>query len=90
MDVSCLSHACGLRVADDLIDLAFSKKRADDRKDWLKAYEPGTHVDYDTDTMLVSEFIQKELILFSMADNVRSIPSVVSASTALQVNAVDT
>jgi DNA gyrase/topoisomerase IV subunit B len=62
---------------NDLIDLAFSKKRADDRKEWLRGYVPGTHVDYDVERMLVSDFIHKELILFSMADNVRSIPSVV-------------
>lgn len=64
-------------ISGDLVDLAFSKKRADDRKEWLKAFVPGTHVDYDTDRMLVSDFISKELILFSMADNVRSIPSLV-------------
>jgi DNA topoisomerase II len=33
-----------VRPADDLIDLAFSKKRADDRKEWLKAFEPGALV----------------------------------------------
>ena len=60
--------------ANDLIDLAFSKKRADDRKEWLRAFEPGTFVDYGVAQMLVSDFIHKELILFSMADNVRSIP----------------
>jgi hypothetical protein len=60
-----------------LIDLAFSKKRADDRKEWLRGYQSGTYVDYNVDTMLMSDFIQKELILFSRADNVRSIPSMV-------------
>jgi len=68
--------------ADDLIDLAFSKKRADDRKEWLRGFEPGTHVDYGVEEMLMSDFIHKELILFSMADNVRSIPSVVSHSSS--------
>lgn len=33
-------------------------------------------MDYSVDRMLVSEFITKELVLFSVADNVRSIPSV--------------
>ena len=36
----------------------------------------GTYVDYSVERMLVSEFITKELVLFSVADNVRSIPSV--------------
>ena len=60
-----------------LVDLAFAKKRADERKDWLKSYEPGTHLNHKQAVIPISEFINKELILFSMADNVRSIPSVV-------------
>uniref|UniRef100_M4BBA0 DNA topoisomerase 2 n=1 Tax=Hyaloperonospora arabidopsidis (strain Emoy2) TaxID=559515 RepID=M4BBA0_HYAAE len=60
----------------DVIDMAFSKKRVEDRKDWLRGYEPGTHVDYDVDAMGYTDFVNKELILFSMADNIRSIPSV--------------
>lgn len=60
----------------DAIDMAFSKKRVEDRKDWLRGYEPGTFVDYDVDEMGYTEFVNKELILFSMADNIRSIPSV--------------
>ncbi|KAF8264485.1 DNA topoisomerase [Lactarius quietus] len=60
----------------ELIDLAFSKKKADDRKDWLRQFRPGTYLDHDTDEISYSDFINKELILFSMADNVRSIPSV--------------
>ncbi len=38
--------------------------------------QPGTYLDHDTDEISYSDFINKELILFSMADNVRSIPSV--------------
>ncbi|GLE00848.1 hypothetical protein PINS_up009644 [Pythium insidiosum] len=61
----------------DSIDMAFSKKRVEERKDWLRGYEPGTHVDYNVDEMPYTDFVNKELILFSMADNIRSIPSVV-------------
>ncbi|KAG2523814.1 hypothetical protein JM16_002302 [Phytophthora kernoviae] len=61
----------------DVIDMAFSKKRVEDRKNWLRGYEPGTYVDYDVDEMGYTEFVNKELILFSMADNIRSIPSIV-------------
>ncbi|KAI9916196.1 hypothetical protein PsorP6_017912 [Peronosclerospora sorghi] len=60
----------------DVIDMAFSKKRVEDRKEWLRGYEPGTYVDYDVDAMGYTEFVNKELILFSMADNIRSIPNV--------------
>lgn len=58
------------------IDLAFSKKKADDRKEWLQAFKPGTHLNPELMEIPISEFINKELILFSIADNVRSIPSV--------------
>lgn len=59
-----------------LIELAFGKKNADARKDWLRAFKPGTHLDPDLSLIPISDFINKELILFSMADNIRSIPSV--------------
>ncbi|KAJ3544854.1 hypothetical protein NM688_g5693 [Phlebia brevispora] len=59
----------------ELIELAFSKKKADDRKDWLRNLEPGTYLDHAAREITVSDFINRELILFSMADNIRSIPS---------------
>jgi DNA topoisomerase II len=60
-----------------LIDLAFSKKKADERKEWLRQFKPGTYLDHSTKQITYTDFINKELILFSMADNQRSIPSVV-------------
>ncbi len=61
----------------ELIDLAFSKKKADERKEWLRQFKPGTYLDHSTKKISYTEFVNKELILFSMADNMRSIPSVV-------------
>jgi DNA topoisomerase-2 len=62
----------------ELIDLAFSKKKADARKGWLQEFKPGTYLDMSsTDKITYNDFINKELILFSMADNQRSIPSVI-------------
>lgn len=60
----------------ELVDLAFNKKKADDRKEWLRQFRPGTYLDHDIKTVPIADFINKELILFSMADNIRSIPSV--------------
>ncbi|KIJ32068.1 hypothetical protein M422DRAFT_185076 [Sphaerobolus stellatus SS14] len=59
----------------ELIDLAFSKKKIEERKDWLRNFKPGTYLNHDIEEIPISDFINKELILFSMADNVRSIPS---------------
>ena len=61
----------------ELIELAFSKKKADERKEWLRQFKPGTYLDHSTRDVTYTDFINKELILFSMADNMRSIPSVV-------------
>ncbi|WWD17171.1 hypothetical protein CI109_101609 [Kwoniella shandongensis] len=58
-----------------LIDMAFNKKKADDRKEWLRQFRPGTFLDHDINSLPISDFVNKELILFSMADNIRSIPS---------------
>lgn len=60
-----------------LIEMAFSKKKADARKEWLRLFRPGTFLDMTTPEITYDDFINKELILFSMADNERSIPSVV-------------
>lgn len=61
-----------------LIELAFSKKKADDRKMWLQNFVPGTYLDMSgKEKISYDDFINKELILFSMADNFRSIPSLV-------------
>ncbi|GBB91406.1 hypothetical protein RclHR1_01870001 [Rhizophagus clarus] len=60
----------------ELIDMAFNKKRADDRKEWLRNYEPGTYMNHNVKEITITDFINKELILFSRADNERSIPNV--------------
>ena len=60
------------------IDLAFNKKRADDRKIWLSTLNiEQTYLGQDKPTIQYSEFIDKELILFSNYANIRSIPSVI-------------
>ena len=63
---------------DELLDMAFSKKKADQRKEWLaKAADEPTRIDHTTDKVSYGDFINKELVQFSMADNIRSIPSAV-------------
>ncbi|EDO08045.1 DNA gyrase/topoisomerase family protein [Babesia bovis T2Bo] len=62
---------------DDSIDLAFNKKRVDDRKLWMQSYEHGTTVDHSIKKLRYTDFINKELIQFSIYDTERSIPSVV-------------
>ncbi|KAJ7542297.1 hypothetical protein O6H91_10G100200 [Diphasiastrum complanatum] len=59
----------------DAIELAFSKKKIEARKLWLRQYEPGTFLDQSAKVIKYRDFVNKELILFSMADLSRSIPS---------------
>ncbi|XP_027113751.1 DNA topoisomerase 2 [Coffea eugenioides] len=61
----------------EAIELAFSKKKIEARKNWLRQYEPGTYLDQKEKLIKYSDFVNKELILFSMADLQRSIPSMV-------------
>lgn len=61
----------------DSLQLAFSKQRINDRKQWLSSFVPGTFFNHEEDELNYSNFVNKELILFSIADNSRSIPSVI-------------
>eukprot|EP01083_Nonionella_stella_P044897 120777_1 len=64
-------------ACDDSIELAFAKKNIERRKLWLADYEPGTFLDMNVNYISYRDFVHKELILYSVADNVRSIPSMV-------------
>ncbi|KAH9385556.1 DNA topoisomerase II [Nematocida major] len=61
----------------DKIELAFSKKRIESRKVWLKEFVPGTYLDNRVQAISIKNFIDRELIHFSLADNIRSIPNVI-------------
>lgn len=74
---------------DRAIELAFSKKLVQERKDWLTVWLQqrkekrlqGMNESFlygeQTNQVTYSEFVNKELILFSNADNERSIPNLV-------------
>jgi DNA topoisomerase-2 len=63
------------KTSDDSIDMVFNKKRADDRKDWLKYYDREAYLDTSKKTVSYEEFINRELIHFSKYDCDRSIPN---------------
>jgi hypothetical protein len=39
--------------------MAFSKKKVDDRKRWLSAYQPGTFLDQSVDAISYKDFVHK-------------------------------
>lgn len=59
--------------SDEHIDLAFNKKRADNRKDWLMAYDKDKVLDYTVMDVNYEDFVNKDLIHFSNRDLERSI-----------------
>jgi DNA topoisomerase II len=59
------------------IELAFDKKKAEDRKFWLKSYDKNNIIEQTQKNVHYHEFIDKELIHFSDYDCKRSIPSLI-------------
>jgi DNA topoisomerase-2 len=49
----------------------------DARKEWLQKYQRDICIDHTKKTIGFKEFVDKELIHFSIADNHRSIPHLI-------------
>lgn len=74
---------------DNAVDMAFSKKKIEERKDWLSKWmrekkdrkQQGLAEEYlynkDTRFVTFKDFVNRELVLFSNLDNERSIPCLV-------------
>jgi DNA gyrase/topoisomerase IV subunit B len=58
------------------IELAFNKKYADARKVWINEYDKNSVILGKENKVSLTDFINKELIHFSVYDNIRSIPSI--------------
>ena len=63
--------------SDDTIDKIFNKKRADDRKQWLEAYDKDAYLNTSNSSVQYEQFINNEMIHFSTYDCARSIPNMV-------------
>lgn len=69
-------HQTEMEETTNAVELAFNEKRADDRKEWLLNYKGGVEVDKFVKKTTYMSFFNEEFIQFSMADNIRSIPSI--------------
>lgn len=61
------------------IDMAFSKSKVEERKKWLNSVDKDTYLNYSEaqkNGINYSDFINRELVLFSNYDNARSIPHI--------------
>ena len=75
-DMRVLNYTWSGEGSSNAIDLAFNKKRADDRKKWLEGYDLYNTLDYANTTVAFEDFVNRDLIHFSNYDNIRSIPNI--------------
>jgi len=61
--------------SEESLDKAFNKKRADDRKDWIGNYDKQVVLDYTKTNVSFEDYVDKELIHFSIDNLERTIPS---------------
>uniref|UniRef100_A0A4W5QGK6 DNA topoisomerase 2 n=1 Tax=Hucho hucho TaxID=62062 RepID=A0A4W5QGK6_9TELE len=76
---------------DEAITLAFSKKKIEERKEWLTSFMVNRrqrrehnlpevhhcHTTFSTKSLSYNDFVNKELVMFSNSDNERSLPCLV-------------
>ena len=63
---------------NELIDLAFNRNRSSDRKEWIiNTFDPKKFINSSEQNMSYDDFINTELVQFSHADTVRSIPNII-------------
>lgn len=77
-DMKTLNYKVKTKEDQELIELAFTKTHADSRKKWIldNIKDPKT-LDYKKSEVQVCDLINKELVLFSIEDNNRSLPNVI-------------
>jgi len=69
-------------LTDRNMEMTFRKTKSNERKDWLKSYNPNDTLIYQTHSQLNSkvvpmdDFIHKDFKHFSNYDNIRSIPNI--------------
>jgi DNA topoisomerase-2 len=76
-DMNLLEYLYEANRDNDKVLLAFAKEKIQSRKAWLRAYNKDETIDAKEREIQVDSFIDKELIHFSNADNIRSLPNVI-------------
>ena len=65
-----------IETCREQIDKVFNKKRAHDRKEWLSNYDRTSYLNTSKSYVTYGEFINNDMIHFSIYDNERSIPNI--------------
>lgn len=61
---------------EDVFKLPFDKKYTNQRKEWIQKYEESSFIN-NTNKLTYADFVDKELVLYSVATTVRAIPNVI-------------
>lgn len=56
------------KADDEAIDLAFNKKLAEKRREWLASVDRSEYIDHSVKTITYNDFVYKELVHFSIED----------------------
>lgn len=78
-DMNILTYDYEDKETDQSIELAFNKKKADDRKDWIGQYDKNRIISFDKELcncVGYSTYVNNELIHFSVYNLERAIPSI--------------
>tara|TARA_B100000497_G_scaffold117883_1_gene143597 strand:+ start:2953 stop:6258 length:3306 start_codon:yes stop_codon:yes gene_type:complete len=78
-DMNILTYDYEDKETDQSIELAFNKKKADDRKNWIGQYDKNRIISFDKDLcnhVGYSTYVNDELIHFSVYNLERAIPSI--------------
>ena len=77
-DMKTLTYTSKTKEDDKSLELAFTKTEADNRKKWILDNIKKTEtLDYNVPNVTIKDLVNKELVLFSIEDNIRSIPNLV-------------
>ena len=79
-----VSFKCNGEKSKEHIDMVFNKSRSADRKIWLSTYNRESYLDTNKSEITYEEFIDRELIHFSIYDNERSIPGPDGLKTSIR------
>ena len=74
-DMNLIKYKYNEIKSDEKLALAFDKKKADERKEWIGNFDKNNVLNYKDSEVSYEDFVDKELIHFSNYDVERSIPN---------------
>jgi DNA topoisomerase II len=71
--------------ADISIDRAFGNTEIIERKEWIRNFDSGTRLERKSNSIIsISEFVEKELILYFIEDVIKNVPSFIDGLNVIE------